>query len=333
MSKLDELRRRLEAWYLRRGRDLPWRSTRDPYRIWVSEVMLQQTRAATVIPYYQKFLKRFPDVASLARAPEQALLKSWSGLGYYSRARNLQKAARRIEDAGGFPDDHASIRRLPGVGDYTAAAIASIAFNLPHAVLDGNVFRVLSRLSNETGDIGSAITKKRLRELAEELLDRKQPGRFNQALMELGATVCLPREPRCLLCPISESCEARRQGTQNQLPVKLRRGTPVRVEKILLIIERQGKLLLWQRGTGAGMAGFWELPEADQLPQASRRELVGEFRHSIMNHRYFIKVAPASLARAPRGFRWIPKSRLNHIPLSTMATKALRSYLSKTLPN
>jgi len=183
--------------------------------------MLQQTRVAVVIPYYRRFVKRFPNVQALAAAREEDVLALWSGLGYYSRARNLHKAARQVA-AGGLPRDSESLRALPGVGAYTAAAIASIAFNQPRAVLDGNVLRVLSRLTEETGDVRSAAARKRLEQWAERLLERKAPGRFNQALMELGATVCLPRNPKCATCPIAADCLARRHGTQDRLPVRRR---------------------------------------------------------------------------------------------------------------
>src|SRR5690348_7515935 len=186
------IRRRILYWYGKHRRDLPWRRTRDPYAIWISEIMLQQTRVAAVIPYYERFLERFPDAASLARAPEPRALAACSGLGYYSRARNELHAARIIAARGGFPDAHAAIRELPGVGDYTAAAVASIAFGLPHAVVDGNVKRVIARLTS------SADAK--VEETAERLLDRRDPGRSNQALMELGALVCLPKAPLCAAC-------------------------------------------------------------------------------------------------------------------------------------
>src|ERR1700730_476619 len=182
---LSSFRKQLLACFRQFQRDLPWRRTRDPYRIWISEIMLQQTRVAAVIPYYERFLVRFPDVARLASAPEQELLAAWAGLGYYSRARNLQRAAKKILELGAFPGDYLSLRDLAGVGEYTAAAIASMAFNLPHAVLDGNAIRVLSRLAAEEGNIGSGAVRKRLGEVADALLDRKRPGEFNQALMEL----------------------------------------------------------------------------------------------------------------------------------------------------
>jgi A/G-specific adenine glycosylase len=323
MRNLSDIRRKLARWYAVAGRKLPWRETRNPYRIWVSEIMLQQTRVAAVIPYYKKFLERFPDVPSLARAREEELLSAWSGLGYYSRARNLQKAAEQIVERGRFPRDYESIRQLAGVGDYTAAAVASIAYDLPSAVLDGNVLRVLSRLTNEKGDIRSSTVRKRLQEAAEKLLDRRHPGRFNQALMELGATVCLPREPRCLLCPVSESCQAQQLGTQNELPVKLRRRTPIRVEKTLLLVHRNGSLLMWKRTTGPKLKGFWELPEAEQLPVVELGRELGEFRHSITNHNYVFTLVAARVRRIPKGFSWISRDRCLEIPLSTTTKKAL----------
>src|SRR5712691_3306805 len=213
------LRRKLITWYERAKRDLPWRRTDDPYAIWISEIMLQQTRVAAVVPYYERFLARFPKPAALADAPEPELLRMWSGLGYYSRARNLRKAANQIVDHGGFPRDYGSIRELAGVGDYTAAAVASIAFGLPFAVVDGNVRRVIARLLNQTSaDAGKE---------AGLLLDRRDPGRWNQALMELGAVVCLPREPRCGECPIAAHCEALRRGAQGELPAKRARRATV----------------------------------------------------------------------------------------------------------
>jgi A/G-specific adenine glycosylase len=316
----DELR----DWYARTKRDLPWRRTRDPYAIWVSEIMLQQTRVAAVIPYYARFLERFPDAAALAAAPEQDLLACWSGLGYYSRARNLHAAARTINAAGGFPRSYAALRALPGIGDYTAAAIASIAFGLPHAVVDGNVLRVLSRLTNDSGDIAASITRKRLQSVASELLDERDPAGFNQALMELGATVCLPKQPRCPACPLSGHCAARAAGTQNELPVKLRRGSRVEIEATLLVVVRAGALLLRQReGSEARMAGFWELPEAAQLPVARLGQALGSFRHSITNHDYNLHVVAASVRGTPRGYQWVAPERLNAIPLATTTRKAL----------
>lgn len=310
----------LLAWYDAHARDLPWRRTRDPYRIWLSEIMLQQTRVAAVIPYYERFLQRFPTVQALANAPEQDVLAAWAGLGYYSRARNLRKAARQIGDA--FPSDYDSIRELPGVGDYTAAAIASIAFDRPHAVLDGNVMRVLARVTNDPGDVGSSATRQRLQQRADELLDRRNPGRFNQALMELGATVCLPRDPRCMACPVTKHCAAFQQGRQNELPVKLRKTRAVAEVRTIWIVRNRGRILMRQVDAGSKrLAGFWELPDA--LPGGKPGKLLGEFRHAIVNHRYLCRVLRGTVSRAPRGFAWVADGNLQSIPLTTMARKAL----------
>jgi A/G-specific adenine glycosylase len=309
----NAFRRRLLEWYEKSSRPLPWRATTDPYAIWISETMLQQTRVATVLPYYKRFLARFPTVESLAEAPEEEVLKLWSGLGYYSRARNLQRAAKQM--AGRFPDDHDAIRALAGVGEYTAGAVASIAFGLPYPAVDGNVLRVLSRVTNDAGDIGSPAVKKRLRLVADRLLDRRNPGQFNQAMMELGATLCLPKNPQCLLCPVSTLCEGRRAGQHNELPVKLRRTAQVRVERTLYIVERGEALLMWQR------AGFWELPEPAHLPNAVHNRTLGEFRHSITNHNFRFFVVEAQIKKAPEGLHWIA-NRVEYL-FSTSTRKAL----------
>jgi len=320
---------RLLRWYGAHHRDLPWRRTRDPYRIWVSEIMLQQTRAEAVIPYYERFLERFPTVAALAAASEEEVLASWSGLGYYSRARNLHKAARRMD--GVFPSGYQAIRELPGVGDYTAAAIASIAFGLAYAVLDGNVMRVIARLTNDAADIGAGRTRARFREFAQHRLDGldgRQAGAFNQAMMELGATVCLPRAPRCAICPLAALCEARREGRQSQLPVKLRKTEPVKIEMAVAVVERRGRLLLWQRTADSRrLAGFWELPSPEQLPESNAMAAIGTFRHTITHHHYRVTVRAGTLPpsmRPTRPLRWIPLDTLPALPLSTTARKALR---------
>jgi A/G-specific adenine glycosylase len=314
MKGARNFRRKLLDWYGRNARDLPWRETRHPYRIWISEIMLQQTRVAAVIPYYAKFLDRFPDVASLARASEEDLLTVWSGLGYYARARNLHRAAKEVAAQGAFPHEHESLRRLPGVGEYTAAAIASIAFGLPHAVVDGNVRRVMSRLACGAVEPGK---------LAEELLDRERPGEFNQALMELGATLCLPREPKCGACPVSSLCEARRQGRQAEFPVRAPRPKTVRVSRTVVVARRAGCVLLGVR------AGYWELPEAEALAAAKAGPKLGEFRHSITNHNYAVGVVEARVGRAPRGFAWVAEQDLDQMPLSTMTRKALALRVRK----
>lgn len=314
---------KLLRWYDAGHRDLPWRGARDPYRVWVSEIMLQQTRAETVIPYYERFLERFPSAAALARASEPEVLACWSGLGYYSRARNLHRAARLVED--GFPSDYEAIRQLPGVGDYTAAAIASIAFGLPHAVLDGNVMRVIARMTNDPADIGAGRTRARFREIAQHWLDRRRPDAFNQALMELGATVCLPRAPRCGLCPLAGMCEARREGRAAQLPVKLRKTAPVKIAAVVVIAIRRGRILLWQRAAHARrLAGFWELPSPEQLPPLRAVREIGRFRHTITHHHYEVTVQSGAADRAVRPLEWVSVAALPALALSTTCRKALR---------
>jgi A/G-specific adenine glycosylase len=278
-----------------------------------------------VIPYYERFLQRFPDADALARAPESDVLAAWSGLGYYARARNLQKAARKIAAAGAFPGGYESIRELPGVGPYTAAAVASIAFRLPYAVVDGNVLRVVARVANDASDVGSVRTRDRFGQIAAGWLDPRDPGGFNQALMELGATVCLPRDPLCRLCPLAGVCAAREAGTAASLPVKLRRAAPVRLDATLLVIERKGKLLMWRRPeTDSRMPGFWELPVAERLPDARLEEALGSFRHTITHHHYRFDVFRASVQKTPRGFAWLSVRERALLPLSTIARKACR---------
>ena len=326
-AKPPDIAKTLTEWFARGHRDLPWRRTHDPYRIWVSEIMLQQTRAQAVIPYYKRFLERFPTVDALAAASEHDVLALWSGLGYYSRARNLRKAAIAIHAAGGFPREYEGIRELPGIGDYTAAAVASIAFGLPHAVVDGNVLRVVARMQDDASDIGAPSTRERFRAIVQDWLDPHQPGAFNQALMELGATVCLPRNPMCLVCPVASFCMSRESGRAAELPIKLRKQEPVQIAGELLVIERQGRVLLRQRESDASrMAGFWDLPTPDDLPAAKPGARVGEIRHTITHHHYTLAVRRATLAsRTGKAFRWFAAAELASIPFSTIARKGLKA--------
>ncbi len=275
--------------------------------------MLQQTRVAAVIPYYERFLKRFPDAAALACAPEPELLAMWSGLGYYTRARNLQKAARQIVERGGFPASYDAILELAGVGTYTAAAIASIAFELPHAVVDGNVRRVMARLTND-GYVDA-------QQVADHLLDRRDPARWNQAVMELGATICLPREPRCEECPLSAHCLARKAGTQAELPLKRSKAEPEALARTLLVIRRSGRTLLTP---SPRVKGFWDLPEP--FPGAKPGATVGEFTHTITHRHYRFTVKEATAREGPKASRWFTAKQRETIPLATTARKALKLY-------
>jgi A/G-specific adenine glycosylase len=289
--------------------------------------MLQQTRAVAAIPYYEEFLQRFPDVEALARAPESEVLAAWSGLGYYSRARNIRHAAIAIAGLGGFPATLEEIRALPGIGPYTAAAVASIAFDLPHAVLDGNVMRVIARVMADPGDIGSGVTRSRFQGIAQELLDPAHPAAFNQATMELGATVCLPRNPLCLVCPVAKFCEAHATGRQAAFPVKLRKSAPIEDAIDMVIVARKGEILMRQRAASESrMAGFWELPGTKDLSDIRDLEKIGEFRHTIVNHHYLATVFVGNASRGP-SMAWVtPGIDGKTLPITTMTRKALKLF-------
>ncbi len=268
------IRRRLLAWFDRHRRDLPWRRTRDPYAIWLSEMMLQQTQVATVVPYYERFLSRFPSLHSLARADLDVVLSLWSGLGYYARARNLHAAARMVvrEFDGRFPQSVEAIRRLPGVGGYTAAAVVSTAFGVRAAAVDGNVKRVISRLFGYRGNVSAPRGLRRIQLVADALAPSKRCGDFNQAMMELGATVCLPRgSARCERCPLSALCTARRENLVARLPRKAARPA-VKIETHVVAAIRRGDKWLVRRRPATGLwAGLWELPSARCVTGSTRR--------------------------------------------------------------
>jgi A/G-specific adenine glycosylase len=308
--RLAELRRSLLTWYGDNRRDLPWRRTCDPYHIWVSEIMLQQTRVAAVVVRYAEFLRRFPSVQKLASARESSVLAQWSGLGYYRRARNLHAAAKIVARAGNFPQNSESWRALPGIGPYTAAAIASIAFNQPVAVLDGNVERVLRRL------LGGAHSTDRLWNSAQQLLDRNRPGDFNQAMMELGATVCMAGTPQCDNCPIQKFCRTRGRGESiSRKPRQQRR------EIIYSLARRQNSVFLVYRSKSSSlMPGMWELPEL-----ASRNlsdKVLFSVRHSITITDFRVRVVGPTPPRL--GGTWVRISRLSSLPLTGLAKKILR---------
>ena len=266
MNELDQLPIPLLQWYHENARVLPWRSDPTPYHVWISEIMLQQTRVAAVLGYYARFMEALPAVADLAAVEEDRLMKLWQGLGYYNRARNLKKAARQIveEHGGVFPDTYEAIRALAGVGDYTAGAVASIAFGLPEPAVDGNVLRVVSRLTGDDGDITRPDVKRRMGAALREVLPLDAPGDFNQALMDLGAMVCLPNgEPLCDRCPARGFCAARREGRTAELPVKAAKKARRVEERTVFLLLRQGRIALRKRpGTGL-LAGLWEFPNVE----------------------------------------------------------------------
>ena len=271
-EKIASFREKLLAWYDANKRDLPWRRTQDPYKIWISEIMLQQTRVDTVIPYYERFLDWFPTVADLAQAPEEKLLKAWEGLGYYSRVRNMQKAAQQImEDHGGvFPSSYEIISKLKGIGPYTAGAIASIAFGLPEPAVDGNVMRVLARLFEVDYDIGVPTNRKIFQAMMEFLIDPDRPGDFNQALMDLGSDIESPINPRPEESPVKEFSAAYQHGTMDRYPIKAPKKKPVPVYLIAFIIkDSQGRYLLEKNEREGLLSGFWHFPliEVDSLSE------------------------------------------------------------------
>jgi A/G-specific adenine glycosylase len=289
------LRARLLTWYRAHQRDLPWRRTRDPYAIWISESMLQQTRVETVVPYYERFLGRFPDATSLAAADLEEVLGLWSGLGYYSRARNLHRAAQALvqQHAGRLPDDPVALRALPGIGRYTAGAVASIAFDRPEPIVDGNVARVLSRLHGIRDEIDGAAGKRRLWAEAAALAAGPSPGSLNQALMELGATLCTPRRPRCDACPVSRDCEALRAGDPETLPRKAPRRRARPVDAVAALVLRRGRALAVRRPEHGLLAGMWELPGGDLE--------VGERPHDAIERRLQQRVGLLIAGVSPLG--------------------------------
>lgn len=302
----------LLAWYDANARDLPWRKGHDPYRVWVSEIMLQQTRVAAVIEHYHRFLRRFPTVQKLASAREASVLAAWSGLGYYRRARMLRAAARVIlrERAGKFPETAEEWRELPGIGRYTAAAIASIALGEPVAVVDGNVARVLQRVA------GERLAAGKVWEAADRLLDRERPGDFNQAMMELGATVCMPRAPMCLTCPLVELCATRGELEGTAKPTKQKK-----CEIHYALDCRDGKVFLTQRPQDASsMAGMWELPEIPEPRDHSKPTFT--VRHSITVTDYVVRVWHGSLQDCEHG-KWVKSSQLSKLAMTGLARKIL----------
>jgi A/G-specific adenine glycosylase len=340
------MRQALCEWYRRVARDLPWRRTRDPYRIWLSEAMLQQTRVDTVMPYYERFLARFPTVHALADAPEQDVLHAWAGLGYYSRARSLKRAAEVIvRDHGGrLPDDPAALGRLPGIGPYTVGAIRSIAFGARAPLVDGNVARVFSRLTAR-----AELTPAQLWRLADELVPEEAPDVFNQALMELGATCCMPRRPTCERCPVAGECGARRAGNPEAYPAPKRRAPPKIVRAIGAVVTRgvrPQRLLVLRRPERELLGGLWLIPTApgdapEGLAQSLEAEIgatlrpageIGSVRHlfthrdlTLSLHRFDAGAKP-SRAPAPRSdARWCSREELEELPLSGLMRKVLKA--------
>lgn len=321
---LPVLRRALVRWYDTHGRDLPWRRTRDPYAIWVSEVMLQQTRVEVVVPFYESFLRRFPSVTELAGAPVEDVLRSWAGLGYYRRARHLHQAARTIlqRHGGRVPRQRDAVRALAGIGDYTAGAILSIAFGQHEPIVDGNVMRVFARLFALRQPVEATAARRQLWEWARQWARGPRPDAANQALMELGATLCARTSPRCTRCPLRRHCAARHQGLQEELPLRAAPTAAIDVELAAVLLRQRGRTLLLQRPAHGLLQGFWELPtlrlDTTTTPRQRERVLddvarrfeactglalvglhrLGDVRHGILNQRLRVRVLTG---RVPRG--------------------------------
>ena len=365
---LASFRHQLLEWFRRFQRDLPWRRTKDPYRIWISEIMLQQTRVAAVIPYYERFLARFPNVRALAEAQQEEVLRLWSGLGYYSRARNLQKAAQQIvaRHASEFPRDEEAVLALPGVGRYTAAAILSIAFGAKHAVLDGNVARVLARLGTIRGDLRESRRWQSLQETAGELLAPNSPGDWNQAMMELGAIVCTPRAPQCLLCPVAKFCRARKSGDPESFPEKRKKRKPVQIILAAAVFtSARGNTLLLppprKRMTNKPAAAddiatlvsrMWHFPTVAVRmdPQSALKRFLerlllvkkGDFRlqplarvrHAVTYRNVTVLPFRVAIAKIPRirGAKSIQLEDLATLPVSNLTRKIARAALSQSPP-
>ena len=322
------LQAELLRWYRRERRDLPWRRDPTPYRVWVSEIMLQQTTVAAVTPKYEAFLRRFPTLESLAAASEDEVLERWAGLGYYSRARNLHKAAREIaaKHGGRFPSDRDAVLDLPGVGRYTAGAILSIAFGRREPLVDGNVVRVFSRLFGLRGRAKDPAFQASLWPKAESLVPAKAPGDWNQALMELGATVCTPDSPACGACPVAKRCAAFEKGLQDELPLPELRREPVPVRWTCLWIEDGGRVLLWKRGEKERLLkGLWGLPESTRL-EAQPGRVLASAAHSITHHALTVELREGRLAEGaalgPES-RWVPRAELERYLVSSLWLKLL----------
>lgn len=333
MKNEEKWSRRLARWFAENAKEYPWRTDPTPYHVWLSEIMLQQTRLETVRPFYTRFIEALPSIPALAAASEEQVLKLWEGLGYYSRARNLHKAAKLIvRDHGGeMPASYEAVRALPGIGDYTAGAICAQAFGLPTPAVDGNVLRVVSRLFELTDDVLSPAARKKVTELVRADYPADMPSAFTQGLMELGETLCLPGEPACPSCPLADLCLAHRHGREKELPVRINKTAKKEEARVLLLIERDGKLLLHKRPKKGVLAGLWEIPEENllsellDLPAASiRGEKLGEYRHVFTHLVWNIEVYRGTLPREAaldETFCW---SRPEDVMLPTAFTKALQ---------
>jgi A/G-specific adenine glycosylase len=336
----NEITRRVVAHYRAHARDLPFRHTKDPYAIWICEIMAQQTRLSVVIPYWQRWLARFPTVAALAEAPLDDVLAHWSGLGYYARARALHRAAAVIMERhdGRLPNDVEALTALPGIGPYTAGAIASIAYGRRAAIVDGNVARIFARLYGIEDDVLAPATKREMWRLAGELVPARTASEFNQGLMDLGATICTPRSPRCLVCPLGDLCVARRDGRQAELPVVRRKtATPLVEIATAWIVDRRGRWLMCRRVPDGLFGGLWELPEAQAIGIEVGGRVVAEHTHQLSHRRIRYRVYVGSSTFTFTGgvydcSRWIYPTELPTLAISSATASLSRTLMETTWP-
>ncbi|MBN1586753.1 MAG: A/G-specific adenine glycosylase [Candidatus Omnitrophica bacterium] len=331
----------LLTWYQAHKRELPWRENTDPYRVWVSEIMLQQTQVDTVRERFTHWMGRFPQLSDLAAAPVEEVLKEWEGLGYYSRARNIHKAAVEIcrDHNGQIPGTYEEVLALPGIGRYTAGAVLSIAFGKPVPLVDGNVIRVLSRVALIEDEVSKASVQKQIWALAQSLVPKEAPGDFNQGLMELGATVCTPAHPACESCPVANLCKAKQHGRQSALPVTRPRPKTVQMRYAAALIRADGRILLRYNAPGQLWAGLWDLPQVETQDSAEpdfsavcgtqtlTGALVGEVRYSFTHHHARRKLYCAEIVKKARlkpPLEWIPEQKLKQTPLAGPAVKSLK---------
>ncbi len=371
IEKITSFRRTLLTWYDQEKRDLPWRRTNNPYAIWVSEIMLQQTQVQTVIPYYERFLDWFPTVAELASAPEERLLKAWEGLGYYSRVRNMQKAAQQImtNHDGKFPSTYEAIAKLKGIGPYTAGAISSIAFNLPEPAVDGNVMRVMSRLFEVDYDIGDPKNRKIFQTIMELLIDPERPGDFNQALMDLGTDIESAKNPRPDESPVKYFSAAFLNGTYDKYPIKLPKKKPKPMQIVAFVVQNeQGQLLLEKNNQGRLLGGFWSFPIMEtnligqQLSLLDERSFVEEtvsqtesfetlyginpnwtnmkfpqVKHTFSHQKWTITLQEGFVkSEAPNSDRelvWVSLEEMTNYPMATPQKKMVETYLNHKVPH
>lgn len=354
MVKASGLPYDLIQWFYENKRWMPWRETKNPYYIWISEIMLQQTRVETVIDYYKRFIEKYPTVEALAMASEEEVLKSWEGLGYYSRGRNLQKAAKIVvsEHGGRLPKDHKALLKLPGIGDYTAGAIMSIAFNEPNPAVDGNVLRVFSRVYYIEKDIMEKSTVEEVRTMVKELMPENYCGDFSEALMELGALICIPQSPKCEACPVQSHCMAFREDKQHDLPIRISKVKSKTLQMAIVYGSKESHILVRKNPNEGLLAGLWVLPtyqlsnEAERvkdanelinasLPDITNLKYIGKATHQFTHQRWEISVFHGIYPQKQEvgeveGFIWLEKDRIKDLALPTLYRKIIKMIHSST---